>query len=171
MLRFRIVETSEGYVAFVVTDRGLRRLVLPEPTAGRCRALIRREFPAAVENPRLLPGLADQLVRYFEGEPVEFDAPLDWRGYRDFESDVWNLCRRMPYGQTCSYGDLARRVGRPGAARAVGMAMSRNPVPLVVPCHRVLRSDGSLGGYSGRGGVAFKRRLLDMEAAARLPGR
>ncbi|TWT43750.1 Methylated-DNA--protein-cysteine methyltransferase [Phycisphaerae bacterium RAS1] len=166
MVNYRVVETREGMVGIVVTDRGLRRLVLPEKSAARCRAIIRDEFPTATENAELLPQLADQLLRYFSGEPVEFDVPLDWRGYHDFESDVWNACRRLGYGQTCSYGELAQRVGRPGGARAVGMAMSNNPIPLVVPCHRVLRSDGSLGGYSGTGGVAFKQRLLEMEAAA-----
>ena len=78
---------------------------------------------------------------------------------------VWKACRAVGYGKTTSYGELARRAGRPGAARAVGTAMRRNPWPIVVPCHRVLKGDGSIGGYSGRGGVKFKRQLLEMEAA------
>lgn len=164
--RYRILTTELGHVGFVATDRGLRRVFLPSGGRADLRRAVRTEFPAAAEDDRLLPGLAADLRAFFAGEAVEFDARCDWRGYTTFEADVWRACRMIRYGRTRTYGELAERVGRPGGARAIGMAMSRNPCPIVVPCHRVLRSDGSLGGYSGPGGVDFKQRLLEMESAA-----
>ena len=164
-VRFRIIETPTGHVGFVATNVGLRRVFLPTPRGAGLRKEIRAEFPGAAEDRGLIPGLAHALRRYFEGKKVAFDVTFDLAGHGDFHIDVWNACRRLGYGKTGSYKSLAERVGRPGAARAVGTAMKRNPFPIVVPCHRVLKSDGSLGGYSGRGGLALKRRLLDMEAA------
>ena len=84
----------------------------------------------------------------------------------DFDAEVYRACRSIPYGQTRSYKQLAEQVGRPGAARAVGGAMRRNPCPIITPCHRVLRSDGALGGFSSPGGVADKLKLLNMESAS-----
>jgi len=165
--RYRIVHTCAGYVGIVVTDRGVRRVFLPRRSAAAMKRDIRSSFPDAIEDADLMPKLARDLDRYFEGKPVQFDVPLDWSGCPDFEVDVWRACRAIPYGETGSYKLLAERVGRPGGARAVGMAMSHNPFPLIVPCHRVVKSDGSLGGYSGPGGVAFKQRLLELEGAAR----
>jgi len=164
-LRFRTVRTALGYVGFVASPRGLRWVYLPQRDPARLRDMIRKDAPTAIEDHHLLPRLADALCRYFAGEPVEFDVPLDWRGRPSFLVDAWQACRRIGYGQTCSYKWLAEQLGRPGGARAVGMAMRRNPCPIVVPCHRVVRSDGRLGGFSGAGGTAFKRRLLQMEAA------
>jgi methylated-DNA-[protein]-cysteine S-methyltransferase len=162
---FRIVRTKLGYVGMVASPRGLCRIYLPERSADALRRRIRRDLPDIREDGRLLPELADTLRRYFAGERVEFDVRLDCGDAADFRADVWQACLRVGYGKTVSYGELARRAGRPGAARAVGTAMSHNPFPIVVPCHRVVKSDGSLGGYSGPQGVAFKRRLLEMEAA------
>jgi methylated-DNA-[protein]-cysteine S-methyltransferase len=164
-LHFRTMKTTDGYVGFVVSARGLRQVYLPVRNVGSLKRVIRKENPDAVEDRSLLPGFADALRRYFAGEAVEFHVPLDWSGRSRFEVDVWEVCRRIKYGQTRSYKELAERVGRPGGARAVGMAMRHNPCPIVVPCHRVLRSDGSLGGFSSPGGVASKRALLQMEAA------
>jgi O-6-methylguanine DNA methyltransferase len=163
---FRTVKTCAGYVGFVATDRGLRRLFLPEKNRAALEAAMRQAFPDVKEDRVLLPPLASALEQYFAGDEVEFDVRFDWSGWSTFEIDVWRACQRIRYGQTRSYKDLAEGLRRPGAARAVGMAMSHNPFPIVVPCHRVVKSDGSLGGYSGPEGVAFKRRLLDMESAA-----
>jgi methylated-DNA-[protein]-cysteine S-methyltransferase len=164
--RHRIIQTRAGYVGLVASERGLRRLFLPEPRVAAAQENIRSEFEHAEADPVLLPDLAAQLERYFAGQPVEFEAVLDFGPASEFHAAVWQACRQIGYGQTSSYQQLAERAGRPRAARAVGGAMSRNPCPIVVPCHRVLRSDGNLGGYSGACGVAFKRELLDMERAA-----
>jgi methylated-DNA-[protein]-cysteine S-methyltransferase len=102
-----------------------------------------------------------QLRAYFAGELVEFDLPLAPRG-SSFQLEVWEALRGIPYGETISYGELAQRVRRPGAARAVGAANGRNPIGIVVPCHRVIGSDGTLTGYAG--GIERKRRLLELES-------
>jgi methylated-DNA-[protein]-cysteine S-methyltransferase len=102
-----------------------------------------------------------QLAEYFAGQREEFDLPIDPRG-DDFQRRVWELIRQVPHGQTTTYGTLARRLGVPGDARAVGGAVGRNPLSIVVPCHRVVGKDGSLTGYAG--GLRRKRFLLDLEA-------
>lgn len=101
-----------------------------------------------------------QLTAYFDGELTEFDVPLNLAG-TPFQRRVWEELRRIPYGTTISYAELARRVGNPAAARAVGSANGKNPVSIIVPCHRVIASDGSLGGYGG--GLDRKERLLGLE--------
>jgi len=164
---YRIVEIEgQGFLGFVATERGLRRVYLPERSRAAIQSAVQRDFRNGVEDQELLPELAAALLRYFAGEPADFAVRFDWSGQSCFDIDAWNACRRIGYGRTATYGELAERIGRPGGARAIGMAMSHNPCPIVVPCHRVVKSDGSLGGYSGPGGVDFKRRLLALEAAA-----
>ena len=103
----------------------------------------------------------EQLAQYFDGRRRIFDLPLDLSAGTDFQQAVWRGCREVAFGATESYGGLARRIGRPGAMRAVGGALGANPIPIVVPCHRIVRSDGALGGFGG--GLDMKRRLLDLE--------
>lgn len=102
-----------------------------------------------------------QLDRYFAGELKDFDLPLDWTLTRGFRREVLHETAEIPYGQTASYAELAARAGSPRAVRAAGSALANNPLPIVVPCHRVLRSDGAVGSYLG--GVSMKQALLDME--------
>jgi methylated-DNA-[protein]-cysteine S-methyltransferase len=109
----------------------------------------------------LLDEAARQLVAYFDGRLSEFDLPLAASG-GEFEREVWAALRAIPYGTTVSYGEIAKRVGEPGTARAVGLANNRNPLPIVVPCHRVIGADGALVGFGG--GLARKRWLLAHEA-------
>ena len=106
-------------------------------------------------------GAGEQLAEYFSGERVDFDLPLD-AGGTPFQRRVWQALTEIPYGRTSTYGEIARRLGRPRAARAVGGANNRNPLPVVVPCHRVIGAGGSLTGYAG--GLRIKRFLLDLEA-------
>jgi methylated-DNA-[protein]-cysteine S-methyltransferase len=105
---------------------------------------------------------ADQLDAYFAGELTTFDLPLAPRG-SEFQQRVWAALLEIPYGRTESYGELAERIGSPGAARAVGLANGKNPIGIVIPCHRIVGSDGSLTGYGG--GIDRKRQLLDLELA------
>ena len=102
-----------------------------------------------------------EVAEYLAGKRRAFSVPVDWRGRGGFGRQVLEACARVPYGETVSYGELAKRVGSPGAARAVGQALGRNPVPLIVPCHRVVASGGGLGGFGG--GLEMKRRLLVLE--------
>jgi methylated-DNA-[protein]-cysteine S-methyltransferase len=104
-----------------------------------------------------------QLAEYFEGWRSSFDMPLAMTGSA-FERRVWSALQEIPYGESTSYGELARRIGEPGAARAVGLANARNPIAVIVPCHRVIGANGSLTGYAG--GLARKRFLLDLESGA-----
>jgi methylated-DNA-[protein]-cysteine S-methyltransferase len=111
------------------------------------------------DAPPVLKDTATQLDEYFAGERMEFDVPMELDG-TDFQKEVWRELTRIPYGETISYGELARRVGRPKGPRAVGQANGRNPIPIIVPCHRVLASNG-IGGYGG--GLPMKRALLAVE--------
>jgi methylated-DNA-[protein]-cysteine S-methyltransferase len=162
-LGYRLIETRLGTMAIVGSSAGLRRVILPQKSARAATQAVGEAEPTATADPALLPEVADKLRAYFTGERVTFRVRLDAPDSTPFTASVWDACRAVAYGKTATYAELARRVGRPGAARAVGMAMARNPLPIVVPCHRVLRSDGGLGGYSGPGGVGFKQVLLEME--------
>jgi len=106
-------------------------------------------------------GVARQLREYFDGKRRDFDIPLDVEG-TEFQMKVWNALTKIPFGRTASYADIARKIGKPKAMRAVGMANGRNPVSIVVPCHRVIGADGSLTGYGG--GLDRKKILLDLES-------
>ena len=140
--------------------------------AGDGRALQRLAFPSAGGRPPVGAGwrhaeepFADarrQLGEYFAGERTEFELTLDLQG-SDFDRRVWAELGRIPYGRTAAYGDVARAIGAPGEARAVGAANARNPLAIVVPCHRVIGADGSLTGYGG--GLDRKRALLELEGA------
>jgi len=114
------------------------------------------------ESPRLLQLYVRELEEYFAGKRREFTFPLDLRG-TDFQKACWQALLAIPYGETRTYADIARAVGKPNAFRAVGMANNRNPIAIVVPCHRVIASDGTLCGYGG--GLDVKRKLLELEGA------
>jgi methylated-DNA-[protein]-cysteine S-methyltransferase len=118
--------------------------------------------PEWVRDPAALAPVAAQLAQYFAGERTAFDVPLDPTGTA-FQLKVWRALRDIPFGETRSYGELAREIGQPTASRAVGLANGRNPISVVVPCHRVIGANGSLTGFGG--GVERKRILLDLEAA------
>jgi methylated-DNA-[protein]-cysteine S-methyltransferase len=106
--------------------------------------------------------LQEQITAYFEGNCVNFsrDIPLALDGFSSFGISVLTTCRAIGFGQTITYGRLAKKSGRPNASRAVGSTLAKNPLPLLIPCHRVIRSDGKLGGFSAPGGVSLKKRLL-----------
>jgi methylated-DNA-[protein]-cysteine S-methyltransferase len=116
----------------------------------------------AVTDPQACAAAARQLDEYFRGKRREFTLPLSPRG-TEFQLAVWNELCRIPFGATISYADLARRIGRPNAVRAVGAANGANPIPIVIPCHRVIGSNGSLTGYGG--GLPLKQKLLSIEGA------
>ncbi len=108
-----------------------------------------------------------EIDEYLAGRLHIFTIPLDWSGIRGFQREVLEITYAIPYGETCTYQHIATQLGRPGAARAVGRAEATNPIPLVIPCHRVIGSDGSLHGYGMGGGIPTKRWLLDFEGSRR----
>jgi O-6-methylguanine DNA methyltransferase len=155
VLRWAWVETELGRLFVARSERGLMALELHEETA---RARLEGSS-GYVEDPAALALVAAQLAEYARGERRAFDLELDLRG-SEFELCVWNALRSIPWGRSRTYGEIARAIGAPSAARAVGRANGRNPLPIVVPCHRVL-SESGLGGFSG--GLALKQRLLALE--------
>jgi methylated-DNA-[protein]-cysteine S-methyltransferase len=121
----------------------------------------RRPAPGWQRDDGAFPAVREQLAEYFAGERTAFDLPLAMEG-TPFQRQVWAALREIPYGETRSYGELARALGSPDAARAVGLANGRNPISVIVPCHRVIGADGSLTGFGG--GLARKRVLLELES-------
>ena len=154
------VDTAWGACTLDRSARGLARFRLPDPAGGEGDdgRSVQDDMPADVA------GWADLVIAYFEGEPVDFSRILlDQSGLTATEQAIYAALRLVPRGETTTYGDLAERIGSPGAARAVGVAMARNPWPLIVPCHRVLAKGGALHGFSAPGGLDTKRRMLAME--------
>ena len=160
IIRFATVNTDLGQFGLAASDAGLRAVALPGADLRR-RLLSGFADGLAVEDPAYLMDLADRLRAYCGGALVSFDdLTLDVVG-TPFQLAVWGATRSIPRGQTRSYGQIAAQVGRPGAARAVGAAQGANPGPIVVPCHRVVGSDGALRGFGG--GLPLKARLLVLE--------
>jgi len=145
-----------------MTDHGLVSLQFVD-TEDEFRARI--EQRRIVYAPEKLEEATQQVGEYLSGERKAFQLPVDLSGMTPFQQTVLNEVSKVPRGEVVTYGDLARRIGKPRAARAVGQALGSNPVPIVVPCHRVIASDGSLGGYSGRRGIKTKEALLTLEGA------
>ena len=141
-------------------DSPVGPLTLAERDGALVRIAFGREGAGACDHTTLLDEAARQLAEYFGGRRRDFDLPLAPAG-TPFQREVWAALRTIPYGQTRSYKDIAAAVGRPRACRAVGMANNRNPLPIVIPCHRVIGASGALTGYAG--GVDVKRRLLEIE--------
>jgi len=170
-MEYAIIDTAWGAFGYVGTGRRLLATFLPA-AKDRIRQDIRDRWPEAVENPMLLPAFHRQVVAYFEGRRTRFSVEVDLSELPVFRQAVLEACRVIPYGTTVSYSELATQAGRRGAARAVGSAMANNPLPLVIPCHRVVRSDGSYGGFSSPEGVKQKEQMLLLENAlpAHSPG-
>lgn len=159
-----IVETAFGWVGMARSSQGLLGLTLPKPDREAARqSLLDRWGEDAHHDDLALADLAGKLRRYFDGQNVSFDKVLDMHGATAFQRRVWEITRTIPRGHTMTYGEIARRAGSPGAARAVGQAMAHNPWPVIVPCHRVVGHDGRLTGFGG--GLAMKQRMLEMEGA------
>lgn len=165
MMRYTSLQTEWGFVSIVASSKGVCGLRLPEPTTAGAQEWAESHWPGAESDADVARDLQRQIQRYFTGRPVAFDGDVDLSARSEFDRRVLAACRCVPYGSTITYGELARRIGRPGAARAVGGALARNPIPLVIPCHRVVAGNGALGGFSAPEGVACKRRLLDLESA------
>jgi methylated-DNA-[protein]-cysteine S-methyltransferase len=159
----RLEKTPLGPVWVAVTLVGLAAVRLGGEEAAFCADLARR-FKAELQPDAQRATVAlEEIQEYLHGTRQSFSLPVDWTGMTAFQKEVLLETRRVPYGTTISYGELAHRIGRPRAARAVGRAEATNPIPLVLPCHRIIGSDGSLRGYAGPQGIETKAWLLKME--------
>jgi len=165
---FRLFDTAIGRCGIAWGPRGVVAVQLPEATEGRTRARLLRRLPEAREAapPPEVQGALDGIVALLRGEGIDLaGVTLDMDGVPAFDRSVYEIARTIPPGATLSYGEIAARLGARGAARDVGQALGRNPFAIVVPCHRVVAAGGKTGGFSARGGVSTKLRLLAIEGA------
>jgi len=154
----KVIDSPVGSLFLTATDDGLTHVTFAESSGDGPRGV-----PGTGEATRVLRETERQLGQYFAGRRRKFDLPLAPAG-TEFQLATWTELTRIPYGETISYGELARRIGRPRAVRAVGAANGANPISVIVPCHRVIGADGTLVGYGG--GLAIKRHLLSLEGHA-----
>jgi methylated-DNA-[protein]-cysteine S-methyltransferase len=154
-----------GKLFLALSAAGLYALTFGGSEAAFLERLERSGRRTVIRDPGRVRPVAEKIQRYLAGVLSSIDVPVDMSGMTDFQRKVLGAVRGVPRGEYVTYGELAQRIGRPRAARAVGRALGSNPIPIVIPCHRVLAADGSLGGYSGRGGVRTKRALLHLEGA------
>ena len=165
---FAIFETPIGACGIAWGPRGITGLQLPETTAQGTRARMRRRWAGVTETapPPEVQRAIDRVLALLAGEAVDLgDITLDLAAAPDFHRKVYEVARTIPPGNTMTYGEIAKKLGAPHESREVGQALGRNPVAIIVPCHRVLGADGKMGGFSANGGVATKRRILEIEGA------
>ena len=172
-MHYAIFETAMGFCAIGWSDAGIACFRLPEKSAGDAtRAILRRMRDASeAEPPSQIAEAIAAARRYFEGEAVDFSGlVVDLGAQEPFFARVYDVVRNLKRGETTTYGAVAKALGAgPEAARDVGQAMARNPVPLIIPCHRVLAAGGRIGGFSAPGGSATKARMLALEGALKEP--
>ena len=157
------MDSPVGTLLLMATPKGLVRIAFESENRDEVLGEIAMHIsPRILEAPRRLDPVRRELDKYFEGRLRDFDVPLDWSLVGDFARKVLRRTARIPYGSVASYGEVAVDIGTPRGARAVGNALGSNPIPVVVPCHRVVRTGGAIGGYGG--GLPRKRLLLDLEA-------
>ena len=161
-----LFETAIGVCGVAWSDRGVTRLQLPEGSRSATERRLRGRGANANAGvpPAVVRAAIRLLERYFAGEQVDLSGvALDLRGVSPFHRKIYDAARALAWGKTATYGELAQRAGARDAARAVGQAMGKNPVPIIIPCHRVLAAGGKIGGFSAHGGPGTKQRLLTLE--------
>ncbi len=164
---YHLFETAIGWIGIAWSARGISRLLLPQ----RDRDAMERKLAASDAIPAPPPAhilaVIDKVKRYAAGEAVEFgDVAVDLAGADDFRLTIYEAARKLGFGVTTTYGGLATAAGHPGLARETGAALGQNPVPIIVPCHRILAAGNKVGGFSAPGGSATKEKLLAMEGVA-----
>lgn len=163
-MHYSMFKTTIGWCGLLRSERGILKIYIGCPEREQLLSQITDEYGDSVLRVPAKGELVDRMRSYCSGEKVVFDPwVLDWSFKTPFQKRVYQAAMNIPYGTTETYGGLARECDCPSGSRAVGNAMARNPFPLVVPCHRVVRKTGELGGFSGWGGMALKERLLKLE--------
>lgn len=165
VIKYTVFRTKWGYFGLAGTDSALLRTHLPETKSETIKSKILRDLPSARNDRIFFRNLQEQIKAYFEGTRVHFgpDIPFTLDDMGRFYRKVLLACRKIQFGKTISYSLLAEKSGSPTASRAVGNALAQNPLPLIIPCHRVVRGDGKLGGFTATGGTDLKARLLRLE--------
>jgi len=165
VVKYSIFKTKWGYFGLAGTEYGLLRSQLPGLEADKIKCQLLKNLQQAQFDKDFFKTIQQQATAYFDGTRVEFnkDAPLILAGFSLFARGVLAACRNIRFGETISYGRLAEKLGQAGAGRAVGRVLAKNPLPLIIPCHRVIKSDGKIGGFSSTGGKDLKKRLLQHE--------
>ena len=166
--KYTIFQTKWGYFGLAGSEYGLCRTQLPGPKPEKIKTLLLKNLPAAQFDKTFCKILQQQITAYFKGDYIKFsrDIPLILDGFSSFSISVLTTCREIEIGQTITYGQLAKKAGRPNASRAVGSTLAKNPLPLIIPCHRIIRSDGKMGGFSAPGGITLKKKMLELEGKA-----
>jgi methylated-DNA-[protein]-cysteine S-methyltransferase len=167
-IKYVIFKTKWGYFGLAGSEYALCRTQLPGPKPEKIKSMLLKNFHHPQLDKSFLRTLQEQIAAYFEGAYINFsrDVPLVLDGFSSFGISVLTACRTIEFGQTITYSRLAKKSGRPDASRAVGSALARNPLPLIIPCHRIIRSDGKLGGFSAPGGILLKKKMLEFEHKA-----
>ncbi|MHC4116676.1 MAG: methylated-DNA--[protein]-cysteine S-methyltransferase [Planctomycetota bacterium] len=173
MTRYAIFKTKWGYFGLAGTESTLCRTCLPGSSRAKVAAHLLRGEATARSDKSFFKRLQEQITAYYEGQYVDFDPEIavSLNGFRTFGVSVLTKCRQLQFGQTITYAGLAERSGSPAASRAVGSTLAKNPMPLIIPCHRVLRTDGGLGGFSAPGGTPVKKKMLELERRGVTPGK
>jgi methylated-DNA-[protein]-cysteine S-methyltransferase len=159
-LKYSVFKTKWGYFGLAGMENSLCRCQLPEPSLAKTEILLLSNLPDAHFDKNYLKNLQEKIAAYFEGVHTDFSVNVNFNGLSNFGVAVLTACRNIKFGQTATYASLAEQSGRPAASRAVGNILAKNPLPLIIPCHRVLRSDGQIGGFSATGGTNTKQKLL-----------
>jgi methylated-DNA-[protein]-cysteine S-methyltransferase len=166
--KYTIFKTKWGYFGLAGAESGLCRTQLPNSKSEKIKTLLLKNLPNVQSDKTFCKDLQEQISAYFEGDPVTFskDIPLIFNGLSPFSTVILKTCRKIEIGQTITYGQLAKKAGSPNASRAVGSVLAKNPMPLIIPCHRIIRSDGKMGGFSAPGGITTKKKMLELECKA-----
>lgn len=165
-VKYAVFSTKWGYFGLAGTDSGLLRTHLPRPEPEKVKSQLLKGLGPAEYNRAYFRSAQEMITAYFAGAYVNFDSDIAVAldGLSEFSQRILSACRNVKYGKTISYGQLAKKAGQPKAVRAVGAALAGNPLPLIIPCHRVIYSDGRTGGFSAAGGKRTKEKLLRHEA-------
>ena len=162
-LKYITFNTRMGWVGILGSIKGIVRTTLPQPSAQEALKLLGERVNYADRSHNRFDDLIERFRIYLSGGNIAFPDGLDLSGATPFQRKVWGITRLIPYAETRSYTWVAEQIKKPGAVRAVGQALARNPLPIIIPCHRVININGRLGGFSG--GVEIKRSLLNLEAS------